>query len=63
MALNLKNEETERLARELAARTGESLTVAVTVALQERLSAGRKPRGDPPGWRESSKSSSEPPRC
>ncbi len=37
MALNLKNEETERLARELAARTGESLTVAVTVALQERL--------------------------
>jgi antitoxin VapB len=37
MALNLKNAETERLARELAARTGESLTVAVTVALQERL--------------------------
>ena len=33
MALSLKNEETERLARELAKRTGESLTVAVTTAL------------------------------
>ena len=37
MALNLKNAETELLARELAKRTGESLTVAVTVALKERL--------------------------
>lgn len=37
MALNLKNQETERLARELARITGESLTVAVTVALKERL--------------------------
>jgi antitoxin VapB len=37
MALSLKNEETERLARELAKRTGESLTVAVTIALKERL--------------------------
>ncbi len=37
MALNLKNAETERLARELAKRKGESLTVAVTVALKERL--------------------------
>jgi len=37
MAMNIKNAETERLARELAKRTGESLTVAVTVALKERL--------------------------
>ena len=37
MALSLKNKETERLARELARITGESLTVAVTVALKERL--------------------------
>jgi antitoxin VapB len=37
MAMNIKNPETERLARELAERTGESLTVAVTVALRERL--------------------------
>jgi len=35
--MNIKNAETERLARELAKRTGESLTVAVTVALKERL--------------------------
>jgi antitoxin VapB len=37
MSLNIKNEEAERLARELAGATGESLTRAVTVALQERL--------------------------
>lgn len=37
MSLNIKNDETERLARELAAATGESLTSAVTVAVRERL--------------------------
>lgn len=37
MALNIKNPETHRLARELARRTGESVTQAVTVALRERL--------------------------
>lgn len=37
MAMNIKNPETERLARELAKRTGESLTVAITIALKERL--------------------------
>jgi antitoxin VapB len=37
MALSLKNEEAERLARELARRTGESLTTAVTLAIKERL--------------------------
>lgn len=37
MSLNLKNPETERLARELAQKTGENLTVAVTVAIKERL--------------------------
>jgi antitoxin VapB len=37
MSMNIKNPETVRLARELAKRTGESLTVAVTVALKERL--------------------------
>jgi antitoxin VapB len=35
--LNIKNPETYRLARLLADQTGESLTAAVTVALQERL--------------------------
>lgn len=37
MSLNIKNGEAERLARELAAATGESVTRAVTVAVRERL--------------------------
>jgi len=37
MALSIKTEEADRLARELAAATGESLTEAVTRALRERL--------------------------
>ena len=37
MSLNIKNEVTHRLAQELAAATGESLTTAVTEAVRERL--------------------------
>jgi antitoxin VapB len=37
MSLNIKNEETHRMAQELAAMTGESLTAAVTEAVRERL--------------------------
>jgi antitoxin VapB len=37
MALNIKNEETNRLAREVARLTGESMTAAVTEALRQRL--------------------------
>lgn len=37
MALSIKDPEADRLARELAARTGETLTEAVVVALRERL--------------------------
>ncbi len=37
MALSIKDPEADRLARELAARTGESLTEVVVVALRERL--------------------------
>jgi antitoxin VapB len=37
MSLNIKNEETNRLAYELAKITGKSLTTAVTVALRQRL--------------------------
>jgi antitoxin VapB len=36
-SLNLKSDEAYRLARELSERTGESMTAAVVVALQERL--------------------------
>lgn len=37
MPLSIKDPETERLARELAARTGLSITVATRQALAERL--------------------------
>ncbi|MGQ0816105.1 MAG: type II toxin-antitoxin system VapB family antitoxin [Gemmatimonadota bacterium] len=37
MALNIKNPEADRLARELADLTGESITEAVVEALEERL--------------------------
>jgi antitoxin VapB len=37
MALNIKDPEADRLARELAALTGESITAAVTSALRERI--------------------------
>lgn len=37
MALNIKDDGADRLARELAAETGESLTTAVAVAVRERL--------------------------
>ncbi len=36
MALSIKNRETERLARQVARETGESLTEAIERALQER---------------------------
>ncbi len=37
MALSIKNELTESLARKVASATGESLTEAIQKALQERL--------------------------
>jgi antitoxin VapB len=37
MGLNIKNEETHRLALELAALTGESMASAVAVAVRERI--------------------------
>jgi antitoxin VapB len=37
VALSIKHPEADRLARELAARTGETLTDAVVIALRERL--------------------------
>ena len=37
MALNIKDAETDRLARELAERTGESITVATRTAIRDRL--------------------------
>jgi len=37
VALNIKDETTDRLVRELAAETGETFTTAVTIAVRERL--------------------------
>ena len=44
MSLNIKNEETCELARELATLTGESMTGAITIALRERLERERYER-------------------
>lgn len=42
MSLNIKNDEAHRLARELAALTGESMSAAVAEALRERLERVRR---------------------
>ena len=45
MGLSIKNPETQRLTEELAKRTGESLTAAVTIAVRERLDRVRRGQG------------------
>jgi len=42
MALSIKDPEADRLAREVAARTGETLTTAIVTALRERLARLRQ---------------------
>ena len=42
MGLDIKNPEMHRLAEELAKRTGESMTAAVTTAVRERLDRVRR---------------------
>lgn len=46
MRLCIKNPETERLVRELAAETGQTLTAAVTQALRAKLESIRAERGE-----------------
>jgi antitoxin VapB len=48
MALSIKHPEADRLARQLAERTGETITEAVLAALRERLAreSGRRERDD-----------------
>jgi antitoxin VapB len=46
MALSIRDPETDRLARELAALTGESMTEAIRTALAERLARTRSARED-----------------
>ena len=45
MGLNIKNDETCRLAGELAHLTGDTMTGAITIALRERLERERRVRG------------------
>ena len=44
MTLNIKNEETCRLARDLARLTGDTMTGAITSALRERLAREERQR-------------------
>ncbi len=46
MSLNIKNEQVHRMAQELARLTGESMTLAVSEAIRERLQRVRKSRKD-----------------
>lgn len=46
MALSIRDPETDRLARELAALTGESMTEAIRAALAERLARTRRTHED-----------------
>jgi antitoxin VapB len=52
MAITLKDKETDRLAREVAALTGESVTDAIRNALAERLDREKLRRGAPEGLAE-----------
>lgn len=46
MALNIKSEEAQKLAKELSRLTGESMTAAITEAVRERLNQVRTERGN-----------------
>lgn len=46
MALSIKSDRADRLARELAAATGESITEAVTIAIEDRLIRERRTKRD-----------------
>ena len=45
MALNIKDAETDQLARRLATLTGESITEAVKIAVRERIEREERQRG------------------
>lgn len=45
MALNIKNPEADRIARELTELTGETITDAVITAMKERIERERRRRG------------------
>ena len=45
MALNIKDPETDQLARRLVTLTGEGITVAVKTAVRERIEREERSRG------------------
>jgi antitoxin VapB len=47
MGLSIKNEETERLVRELAKRRGIGVTTAIRLAVSNELSKDPPPKKDP----------------
>ena len=49
MALSINSDKADRLARELATVTGESLTDAVTIAIEDRLARERRATRDVAG--------------
>ena len=49
MALSIKSDKADRLARELVTVTGESLTDAVTIAIEDRLARERRATRDVAG--------------
>ncbi len=50
MALNIKDPETDRLARQLADLTDENITDAVKAALRDRLEREQRRRGKKIDW-------------
>lgn len=50
MALNIKDPQTDRLARQLADLTGENITDAVKAALRDRLEREQRCRGKKIDW-------------
>lgn len=46
MALNIKDPEADRLARQVAEMTGETITQAVVIALREKLKREERRQGD-----------------
>jgi antitoxin VapB len=48
MGMNIKNEKTHRLAKELAREMGVSLTAAVTEAVEQKLASLRAAQADDP---------------
>ena len=63
MSLNIKNEETCRLASEMARLTGETMTGAITVALANAWNARSTHAASRPGFKNCASSRIAAPSC